>query len=739
MREKKSIHQTLIPILIILVSFTLIFSHGNANTSTITLMNELVTQYNFRVMAGDSSGLTNLVPQASATSIPAPPSPKILGSPYVTASTARITWFDPTSGNIIGYKIEKESPLGGGWSTLVANTGNTTSRYDLSGLDGNTKYNIRISTLYGNSNTSPPSIPYAFYTSPKAPAELKAIQVTPSTIHLSWTAPDDNGTVSGYKIEFSTDGGITWLTTNANTGSSQTTYDHTNLVAGTTYTYRVSAIKQNGVPSVTRVLQMNDISKSKGLSVNNARQIMGEFVSPTSTLVGKPIDTITLQLRKQGSPTGIATVGIFNSDLSVKQSFGTIDVISLAGTYVNHPFVLDSAYPYQIQANDIIGIMYNGGDESNFISAMRDVTNAFDGTNSYRTEHTTHWGDSTSDDMYMILTLNQQTISTKDAFGVGELYPSSLVNQREWYANWNVTAHDLTAINTDPYDPQFVAHGRNDTKIHFFGNGIVNMSGTQPRMYVHDPNFKLKWRNEEVTYYGKRISESSPNSSAGFLIGARSNHLVEVNGTCNVDTYYSRMTYIGGANFKKEINFPDATVSEPVRSALNLGGDGTIPKNTWIGHKLVLRDVDNGTHVRMEMYLDLTDGANGGKWILAANYTDDGNWKIPPEPCGIPRNKILLESNPATFIRNTNINSALYKKWSIREINVVTPPTSAPSNLASFQIQDLSGGSTTLGPTSLKFSTINTLILILVSGLLALTVGIVLYKLIFVKILHPKN
>ena len=260
------------------------------------------------------------------------------------------------------------------------------------------------------------------------------------------------------------------------------------------------------------------------------------------------------------------------------------------------------------------------------------------------------------------------TSAELDRFGIKEMY-STISGGREWLSKWDDgNARTINAGKRDPDDSMFKA--TSDSRIVIDGNGIADMSGTQPRMYVYDETKLLKWRNVEVTVYGKLIGQSRQNSSAGINIGARSNHQDQGKpSNCNVDTYYSRMLYDGRANFMKELYHPDEATAAPVGNKIRWGGDGTMPLNTWIGHKFVLRDYDAGTHVKLQMYLDLTDGLNGGDWKLVAEWTDDGNWAVPPNPCNIPMTKIILEDNPSVFIRNTNISSALYKKFSIREIN----------------------------------------------------------------------
>jgi len=160
------------------------------------------------------------------------------------------------------------------------------------------------------------------------------------------------------------------------------------------------------ITSFSPITHMSDTTATSGFSTYSGRSLHAEYVAPTSQLVGDKIDTITIKLKKTGAPTGIAEIGIFNTDLTVKKSFATKDVSTLTTSYVDYTFSLPSGQTYQIQSGDRIGIKYTGGDATtNNISIMRDadIADPFDGVNSYHTYYTTSWLSATSNDLYMIL------------------------------------------------------------------------------------------------------------------------------------------------------------------------------------------------------------------------------------------------------------------------------------------------------------------------------------------------
>src|SRR5205807_2623455 len=144
---------------------------------------------------------------------------------------------------ITGYKIERSADGGSTWSTLVANTGSTATTYSDTGLTHSTTYTYRVSAINSVGTSTPSNIASAttLVVAPSPPTGLAATAVSSSQINLSWAPPADNGgsAITGYKIERSTDGGITWTALVANTGSAMTTYSDTALSHTTAYTYRV--------------------------------------------------------------------------------------------------------------------------------------------------------------------------------------------------------------------------------------------------------------------------------------------------------------------------------------------------------------------------------------------------------------------------------------------------------------------------------------------------------------------
>jgi peptidoglycan/xylan/chitin deacetylase (PgdA/CDA1 family) len=151
--------------------------------------------------------------------------------------------------------------------------------------------------------------------------------------------------------------------------------------------------------------QMDATVAGTGMSLYSGRPVHAEYVDSGSVLIGKMVDSIMLKLRKVGSPTGIATVGIMYENTTMKKVFGTLDVSTLTGTYTDKIFNLTADQSaYKIVSGDYIGIKYLNGSDTNQASVMRNSTGGFDGSYTYHKYYTTTWTSQTTKDLYMKLT-----------------------------------------------------------------------------------------------------------------------------------------------------------------------------------------------------------------------------------------------------------------------------------------------------------------------------------------------
>jgi titin len=198
------------------------------------------TFYNYTVQATNAIGngtestpstiQTVGVPDAP-TNLVAVPTPGIAGS-------IDLSWTAP-SGNVTGYGIERETPIGDGFAWV---TDDTASPLTDSSLANGTQYNYRIYAYNAGGNSTYSSDANATtLEEPGVPTNVTASVVGALDILVSWDAPADIGSntvIEGYNIIRSVDGGawtslVEWLPAE--------TYNDLSVAINTTYAYAIIA------------------------------------------------------------------------------------------------------------------------------------------------------------------------------------------------------------------------------------------------------------------------------------------------------------------------------------------------------------------------------------------------------------------------------------------------------------------------------------------------------------------
>ena len=219
---------------------------------------EPATRYCYRVLARNRVGLSEPSNVAQAeTDATLPSQVRDLSAVAQGRSEVLLEWQPPaTEGGspITGYRIERSTDEGASWLTLRANTGTANTAYLDRELEAGTLYRYRVSAVNAVGRGPPSDFAEArTHGPPGPPLDLVAEAVSEEQINLRWSPPDTDGgrPVTGYVIEFSSDGGGTWDVLSRL--ADERTYGHRGLRSGTVYRYRVSAVNEigMGLPSQT--------------------------------------------------------------------------------------------------------------------------------------------------------------------------------------------------------------------------------------------------------------------------------------------------------------------------------------------------------------------------------------------------------------------------------------------------------------------------------------------------------
>ena len=186
---------------------------------------------------------------------------------------------------------------------------------------------------------------------PDQPVGVTAIAISPTSISLNWSPPQNNGgpPITGYKIDYRIVPSTTYA--NLSTLGNVTAFTHINLITGKTYIYRVSAINSNGTGSPSPEVLVTPTSSSappKNIVPNPPRSLTASIYSSTQVNLswsvpspngGPPVTGYKIQYM---SDTGNFTNLVSNSGSS-------FTAYSHTGLQIGH------TYTYRIFAINSIG------------------------------------------------------------------------------------------------------------------------------------------------------------------------------------------------------------------------------------------------------------------------------------------------------------------------------------------------------------------------------------------------
>lgn len=171
------------------------------------------TTYTYRVSAINSVGTSSPSNTASATissnaTVPQPPTGLTASS--TSSSQINLGWTAPSNNGgsaISGYEVDSSTNNGSTWSTLVANTGSTSTTYSNTGLTANATYTYRVSAI----NSVGTSLPSGM--SSATTLASSASPPPPTTVSLTVNSVDMSGnSFSGMWVELYASNGTTLAT-----------------------------------------------------------------------------------------------------------------------------------------------------------------------------------------------------------------------------------------------------------------------------------------------------------------------------------------------------------------------------------------------------------------------------------------------------------------------------------------------------------------------------------------------
>ncbi len=202
-----------------------------------------VYYYRVRAFRGSDGQFSPATSEAHATACSPLYGPSDLTAKVLSASQIKLDWTD-NSPNETAFRIERSPDGLSNWTQIGNVSANVTTYTDTSLVCGTEAYyRVRAFRSSDGQYSLFSSAAHVIACMPDAPSDLTATAISQTRIDLSWT--DNAATETNFKIERSPDGTSGWAEIQTLAANTQA-YSNTALTCGTTYYYRVRAVRSTG-------------------------------------------------------------------------------------------------------------------------------------------------------------------------------------------------------------------------------------------------------------------------------------------------------------------------------------------------------------------------------------------------------------------------------------------------------------------------------------------------------------
>ena len=266
--------------------------------------------YLFRVAAINEIGVGASTAAVSATTLLAPATAPQAFTSTSGTNAAQFSWQSPADNggaSVTAYRVEY-SKDGLTWVTLAAKS--TSASFKLSGLTPGSTYQVRVAaiTRAGLGAFLTEALTTAT-TVASAPGQLRAIEISQTSLTLAWSLPALNGgaSINDYQVEVSANGGANWKVV-PHEAANNLSIQVTGLPSGTTRLFRVAAVNEVGIGAYSTQISATTLgyrpsAPTKLRVISRGATSVSIAWNQQQALGGSPIRNFVIEFSKDGGST----------------------------------------------------------------------------------------------------------------------------------------------------------------------------------------------------------------------------------------------------------------------------------------------------------------------------------------------------------------------------------------------------------------------------------------------------